>query len=45
MNKLIDIYCDVDDFCYKFLPVWEGELMANGDKSEDASRKYLLANA
>ena len=31
MNKLIDIYCDVGDFCYKFLPVWESELMANGD--------------
>lgn len=29
MNKLIDIYCDVDDFCYKPLPSWENELMAN----------------
>ena len=28
MNKLIDIFCDVDDFCYKFLPVWEAELIA-----------------
>jgi hypothetical protein len=29
MNKLIDIFCDVDDFCHQFLPVWEAELIAN----------------
>ena len=32
MDKLIDIFCDVDDFCYKFLPVWEAELIADGVK-------------
>jgi hypothetical protein len=32
VNKLIDIFCDVDDFCYKFLPVWEAELLAEGAK-------------
>ena len=39
MNKLIDIYCDVDDFCYKFLPAWEGELMPNGDKKRRRQSK------
>jgi hypothetical protein len=39
MNKPIDIYCDVDDFCYKFLPAWEGGLMANGDKKRRRQSK------
>lgn len=34
MNKLIDKFCDVDDFCNKFLPVWEAELIANGTKKK-----------
>ncbi|MEI6893549.1 MAG: IS982 family transposase, partial [Colwellia sp.] len=28
----MDVFCDVDDFCNKFLPVWEAELIANGTK-------------
>ncbi|MCI2286140.1 IS982 family transposase [Colwellia sp. MSW7] len=39
MNKLIDIFCDVDDFCYKFLPVWEAELIANGTKKRRRQSK------
>jgi hypothetical protein len=39
MNKLIDIFCDVDDFCHQFLPVWEAELIAKGLKSEDGNQK------
>jgi hypothetical protein len=30
VNKLIDIFCDVDDFCHKLLPVWESKLIADG---------------
>ena len=37
MNKLIDIFFDVDDFCHKFLPVWEAELIADGVKNEDVN--------
>ncbi|MFT6902491.1 MAG: hypothetical protein ACJAXS_002703, partial [Colwellia sp.] len=29
MNNLIDIFCDVDNFCHKFLPIREAELIAN----------------
>jgi hypothetical protein len=29
MNKLIEIFCDVDYFYYKLLPVWESELIAD----------------
>ncbi len=30
MNKLVEIYCDVDDFCQRFLPEWEKQLLASG---------------
>jgi len=32
VDKLIDIFCDVDDFCHNFLPSWEAELIADGVK-------------
>ncbi len=32
MDKLIDIFCNVDDFCNKFFLVWEAELIADGVK-------------
>ena len=32
MNKLVEIYCDVDDFCQRFLPEWEKQLLASGTR-------------
>ena len=32
MDKLIDIFCDVEDFYHNFLPVWETELIADSVK-------------
>jgi len=43
MNKLIDIFCDVDDFCNKFLPVWEVELIANGTKKRRRESKMSMS--
>ena len=43
MNKLIDIFCDVDDFCHKFLPVWEAELIANGTKKRRRQSKMTTS--
>lgn len=31
MNNLIDIFCDVDDFCKVFIPEWEARLITNGE--------------
>ena len=39
MDKLIDIFCDVDDFCHKFLPAWETELIADGVKKRRRQSK------
>ena len=43
MNNLIDIFCDADDFCHKFIPVWEAELIANGTKKRSRQSKMTLS--
>jgi hypothetical protein len=43
MNKLIDIFCDVDDFYNNFLPVWEAELIANGTKKRRRQSKITTS--
>jgi hypothetical protein len=43
MNKLIDIFYDVDDFCNKYLPVWEAKFIANGAKKRKRESKMLMS--
>jgi hypothetical protein len=43
MNNLIDIICDVDDFCHKFSPVWEAESIANGTKKRRRKSKITTS--
>ena len=31
MNKLVETYCDVDDFCQLFIPHWQRLLLDNGE--------------
>ncbi|SFC86638.1 hypothetical protein SAMN02745724_02764, partial [Pseudoalteromonas denitrificans DSM 6059] len=39
MNKLIEIFCDVDDFCHQFLPEWEALLISDSTKKRRRSSK------
>lgn len=32
MDKLIETFCDVDDFCQMFIPQWQQKLIESGDK-------------
>jgi hypothetical protein len=32
MNKLVELYCDVDDFCSAFLPAWQQTLLESGER-------------
>ena len=32
MDKLVEIYCDVDDFCCHFIPLWEQQLLTDGQR-------------
>ncbi|VAW96723.1 Mobile element protein, partial [hydrothermal vent metagenome] len=31
MDKIVEIFCDVDDFCTVFIPEWEKPLIETGD--------------
>lgn len=35
MKNLVELYCDVDDFCKVFIPQWQKQLI------EDGTRKRL----
>ena len=30
MTSLLELFCDVDDFCQRFYPAWEGRLLRDG---------------
>jgi hypothetical protein len=30
MDSLIELFCDVDDFCQAFLPIWEKQMLSSG---------------
>jgi hypothetical protein len=30
--KILELFCDVDDFCQAYWPCWEQRLLANGTK-------------
>ncbi len=32
MNKLVEIFCDVDDFCRFFIPQWEQFCLNKGHR-------------
>ncbi len=32
MDKLVEIFCDVDDFCKVFIPEWENTLIETGER-------------
>jgi len=38
MDSLLVLFCDVDDFCQVFLPIWNGQLLASGQKHRQRDR-------
>ncbi|RAW86916.1 hypothetical protein [Photorhabdus laumondii] len=32
MNNLDEIYCEIDDFCQAFLPLWQQQLLDSGER-------------
>ncbi len=37
MDKLVELFCDVDDFCRIFIPQWEQQCIENGHRQR---RRY-----
>ncbi len=43
MNKLVEIFCDVDDFCRVFIPELEKQLIADGSQKHKRSSRMLMS--
>ncbi|MDC1067752.1 IS982 family transposase [Candidatus Kapabacteria bacterium] len=41
INKITQIFCNIDDFCKSFLPFWNKKLIANGKKRFKPSKLSL----
>lgn len=43
MNSLLELFCDVDDFCKEFVPIWNRQLLARGEKQRQRSRSLTIS--
>lgn len=43
MDSLLELFCDVDDFCQVFLPGWNRQLMSSGQKQRQRARSLTMS--
>ena len=43
MRSLLEVFCDVDDFCQQFEPVWRQHLIASGQRQRQRARRLSLS--
>jgi len=43
MESLLELFCDVDDFCQAFLPAWNRQLMTSGQKQRQRARSLTMS--
>ena len=43
MDKLVDIFCDVDDFCTIFIPQWEQQCLTDGTRKRKRSGRMTMS--
>lgn len=43
MDSLLELFCDVDDFCKVFLPIWEKQLISSGQKQRQRDRSLTIS--
>jgi len=43
MESLLVLFCDVDDFCKLFLPIWKRQQLASGQKQRQRARSLTLS--
>jgi len=41
VEKLTELFCDVDDFCQSFIPQWERQLIESGEKQRRRSSQMV----
>jgi transposase len=43
MDSLLEMFCDVDDFCKEFLPVWNRQLLLSGQMQRQRARSLTIS--
>ena len=43
MNKLVELFCDVDDFCRVFIPEWEKQLISDGTRKRNRACRMTMS--
>jgi transposase len=43
MDSLLELFCDVDDFCKVFLPIWNRQLFRSGQKQRQRERSLAIS--
>jgi len=43
MGGLLELFCDVDDFCQAFLPQWKHHLPSSGQKQRQRNRSLTTS--
>lgn len=43
MESLTELFCDVDDFCQEFLPVWHKQLLSTGEVQRQRKRSLRVS--
>ncbi len=43
MDSLLVLFCDVDDFCKVFLPIWQQQRLADGKKHRQRARSLTIS--
>ena len=43
MDNLVEMFCDVDDFCHQFSPKWEAQLLSDGTRKRRRKSKMTTS--
>ena len=43
MHKLVEVFCDVDDFCAVFIPEWEKTLLTDGTRKRQRAGRMTMS--
>jgi len=45
MNKLTEVFCDIDDFCHVFMPEWEKQLLTDGTRQRNRRSRLTMSDS
>jgi len=43
MDSLLELFCNVDDFCQIFVPIWQKQLLSAGDIQRQRDRSLSIS--